>query len=429
MRTSRLIPLLLLALYSLYALWSAPLVPFHPDESTYLYMSADFATLLRAPAELFWQPEKQTDRRQKYRLLDAPLTKTLLGAGLMLTRQTAPPVDWDWGKTWQQNTHSGALPNPTTLAVARIIVTLLLPISISLLYLSGYAHGGVASAWGAALLLAINGFTLLHARRAMSEGALFFGVTLFLYLLSRSKTHPLLLGIAAALAFNAKQSAVGLLPIGLLAVLWDAAPLTGSRKPQWRAALLYVSVFAIITAALNPVYWRAPFATLPDALRVRAELSAAQTADALRLNPESVLDTPAKRLLALIANLYLLPPAPAEVGNYLSDTAPAEARYFALPFSNSLRGLFAGALLFTLTLTGLGMMLLRLRHADLAERRAIILFLLAFGMQTTLVLGAFALPWQRYVTPVLPFVLLLAAYPLRGIAALGAHLKLQFNRS
>lgn len=384
-------------------------------------MSADFTTLLRAPAKLFWQPQKQTDPRQKYRLLDAPLTRTLLGAALTLTHQPAPPTDWDWGKTWQQNAQSGALPAPNTLTVARIAITLLLPISLSLLYFCGYAQGGAVSAWGAGLLLALNGFVLLHTRRAMAEGALLFGVTLFIFLLTRKKYNPLLLGMAAALAFNAKQSAVGLLPVGLLAVLWDAAPQTANSKTRLRGALLYLGMFAAISAALNPVYWRAPFAALPNALHVRAQLNAAQTADALRLTPESVLDTPAKRLLALIANLYLLPPAPAEVGNYLQDTAPAEARYFALPLSNGLRGLLWGALLFALTLTGLMMMMMRLRHAAPAERRGLTLFLLAFGIQTALILGVFALPWQRYVTPLLPFVLLLAAYPLRGLDVLTPH--------
>lgn len=384
-------------------------------------MSADFATLLRAPADLFWQPNQPDNPRQKYRLLDAPLTKTILGAALTLTRQTAPPVDWDWGKTWQQNAQSGALPNPTTLAVGRIAVTLLLPISICLLYFSGYAQGGTLSAWGAGLLLALNGFVLLHARRAMAEGALLFGVTLFIFLLTRSKTNPLWLGIAAALAFNAKQSAIALLPVGLLAVMWSATPPLANGKTRVRGALLYLAVFAAISIALNPVYWRAPFAALTSALHARAQLNAAQTADALRLTPESVLNTPEKRLLALIANLYLLPASTAEVGNYLQDTAPAEARYFALPFSNGLRGLFVGALLFTLTLIGLGMMLLRLRHAASVERRGLMLFLLAFSIQTALILGAFALPWQRYVTPVLPFVLLLAAYPLKGFPALTPH--------
>src|SRR4030067_808767 len=47
----------LLALSTLLAA-GLPGVPFHPDESTLLMMSADFEELWRAPLSLAWSPEK-----------------------------------------------------------------------------------------------------------------------------------------------------------------------------------------------------------------------------------------------------------------------------------------------------------------------------------------------------------------------------------
>ena len=48
-------------------------VPFHPDESTQLYMSRDFDTLVlqRDPAALAWTPDQPLTPEARYRLLDA----------------------------------------------------------------------------------------------------------------------------------------------------------------------------------------------------------------------------------------------------------------------------------------------------------------------------------------------------------------------
>ena len=48
----------------LYNFWSVKLVPFHPDESTYLFMSSDFEALLQDPLSLVWEADKAGDPRQ-----------------------------------------------------------------------------------------------------------------------------------------------------------------------------------------------------------------------------------------------------------------------------------------------------------------------------------------------------------------------------
>ena len=57
--------LVLIGLFTVFYLWGVEAVPFHPDESTYLFMSSDLETLFQAPTSLIWQPEIEGDRRQQ----------------------------------------------------------------------------------------------------------------------------------------------------------------------------------------------------------------------------------------------------------------------------------------------------------------------------------------------------------------------------
>ena len=70
---------LLFLLIGGFMLWGARLVPFHPDESTYLYMSSDFEVLFEKPASLAWNSAQENNPRQLYRLLNPPLTHYVLG--------------------------------------------------------------------------------------------------------------------------------------------------------------------------------------------------------------------------------------------------------------------------------------------------------------------------------------------------------------
>ena len=76
-------------------IWGINLVPFHPDERTYLFMSSDFDQLIHDPFSMAWKPDNESDQRQRYRELDAPLTRYMLGLGRSLFSIPAPKVDWD----------------------------------------------------------------------------------------------------------------------------------------------------------------------------------------------------------------------------------------------------------------------------------------------------------------------------------------------
>ncbi len=414
----------LIALLGAFAAWGAPQVPFHPDESTQLFMSADFDLLLTKPSALGWRMKRLDTLPQRYRLLDAPLTRYLLGLGRSLAGLPPLPADWDWGKTWEENAAAGALPGPRLLHAGRAAVTALLPLTLALLYLAGRSLGGQRVGMLAVLLLGLNPLVLLHARRAMAEGALLLGVsfTLWALLAAPRRFRPLGLGLGLGLAVNAKQTALALLPLSLDAGR-DAAP--GPRRAlRASAAIASAAAVAFLLAVLlNPVFWRHPFMAMRNAAALRTDLAARQRADTARLAPGALLDSPLKRSVALLGNLYLTPPQFAEVGNYTAETAASEAAYRANPLHTWGRGLWGGAFFLSLTLFGMGRGVRDIRREAAASGEAaaaskVVRLLAATFLQAGALLLMIPLPWQRYVVPLLPMTALWQAYAFRDRKAL-----------
>lgn len=404
--------LLLLGVLTTYQLWGLPWVPFHPDESTQLYMSADFEQYLRHPTGLSFDPGKQADPRQRYRLLDAPLTRYLLGLGRRLGGLDPLAVDWDWSQDWGQNQRAGALPSPQLLWYGRLMVALLLPLTMVFIYLIGLRVAGKWTGWLAALLLGSHSLVLLHGRRAMAEGALLFGIVLVTWSLIQASRHPWLPGLALAIAFSAKQSSLALAPVALLAAMWPAAGKPPSARRVALGGIQFFLAFIVTALLLNPIYWHQPLQAVTAAWEARQDLLHRQITETGQLAPNQRLNSVGERVLALVANLYLLPPSFAEVGNYLENTAAAEAAYLAIPGHNWLRGLIPGALLLASGLVGLGLGVIQSWRGTEERRQALALLALATLFQAGALLVVVPLPWQRYVIPAVPFTCLWAAVSL-----------------
>ena len=104
-------------------------VPFHPDESTYIFMSADWEAYISHPLSLAFQ-ESDKSIRQRYRLIDPPLGRYLVGISRSLAGFSAVNVDWDWSLTWDENNKAGALPSQNLLNAARYGPAALFPFSL-----------------------------------------------------------------------------------------------------------------------------------------------------------------------------------------------------------------------------------------------------------------------------------------------------------
>jgi hypothetical protein len=123
-------------------------VPFHPDESSWIFMSGDFDAIVRGDTRrLVWVPDQAITDEIRLRLLNAPLAKYVIGAGRWLTRHGAERNGrWDWRLTWGQNDEAGAIPSAGSLRVARRTVAVTAVLSLALMFWFGCEAVGPGAA-------------------------------------------------------------------------------------------------------------------------------------------------------------------------------------------------------------------------------------------------------------------------------------------
>lgn len=387
-------------------------IPFHPDESTYIFMSADFERIILNPRAMIWELGEPVPDVSRYRMIDAPLTRYWLGFGRTLASMAAPTVDWDWALSWEANHSSGALPDDRVLFVERLAIASLFPISLILLYLVGLKLGGRLLGIVAVLIFSFNPLIMLHTRRAMAEGVLVFGLLLSLYAFTKAEKRPLLAGLAVAVAFNAKHSAVVLLPIGLMAVSWQVNSSTRSISTLVWNISRYLAGFALLTALLNPFLWSNPISAAQEALKQRQELVARQQADIERFSPAQLLETPVERAAVVLTQLLIAPPIFSEVGNYRTHTLIAEEEYLSTPGNQVWRNSLSGGIILGLVLLGIFTAFHSSIFGNSTQRRILIIFLFSFLVMVAGIILMIPLPWQRYSVPLVPFISIIAGMGL-----------------
>ena len=97
-------------------------------------MSQDPFDFIKDPLSLSYSPDAELTNKMNYRAIDMPLTRYLIGFARIVTSTPGLHSDWDWSLNWEQNLKIGAYPSQTLLKIARLIPTLLIPISIYLFY-------------------------------------------------------------------------------------------------------------------------------------------------------------------------------------------------------------------------------------------------------------------------------------------------------
>jgi 4-amino-4-deoxy-L-arabinose transferase-like glycosyltransferase len=407
--------------YTIFLIVGISAVPFHPDETSLLLQSRDFDLYLADPSQLAWSPEREGEQEQIYRALNAPLPKYVLGLARRLGGFTAAevPVDWDWSEDFAQNVDRGALPSDEMLLAARLGSTLLLPLALYFVYRSGDLLGGPRTGWLAVAVLGLNSLFLLHGRRAMAEGVLFFGLAIALWSLFHADRQPVLAGIAIGLAFAAKHSALPLIAIGVLAAGWIPGPAI-----RWRARIAGVARFlaglAVVSLVLNPFLWSDPIRAgirSWDARRSLVQDQIQMQAIAEHVAIELPM-RPSDQLSAFLGQVYFSPAQSQEAGNYEQALASSIEAYLGFAGHTLLRGWLVGSLAFGLSLFGMLLALVRLRRGDpVVRRRLILLLLTSAGIALALLLGI-PFPFQRYYVPMLPIVTLWVAYAVGSLIGL-----------
>lgn len=411
--TEQQILLLAIILFSGFYYSGISAVPFHPDESTQIFMSSDFIDTFTNPNNLAWDSHTTEDKHQHYRLVDPPLTRYMIGFGLWITGNSHPYVDWNWSSSWNENLSKGALPDERILLVARWAVAWLFPGTLLFAFLTAKRLFNSTAGWIVMILTATNALVLLHTRRAMAESSLLFFYWLTLWLIFKFPDKPWITALAAAMAFNAKYSAIPLLIILCLSIFFlPHGKKQSSLLKIWGNLLIVLGIFSLVTVLFNPFLWRAPTQALSAAIRERSHLSEAQSSQ-IGLNPNPTSNNYLLGgLTNLLSNMFIAPPAVEDVGNYSSALEETKTSYFQNPAHNILRGFVGGSLMLVFFIAGIIFWWLVFRSLP---KRDFLLYAFGLLLQTGVILFLFSVYYQRYMISLLPYVTLATGYCLTAI--------------
>jgi hypothetical protein len=396
---------ILIVLYNFIGITS---MPFHPDESSMLHQSQDLEKLFADPSMLVWVSERTGETDQTYRLLNPPIPKYIIGLGRLLAGfdSSSVDVDWNWSATWEENEKSSALPDPSLLLGSRVATTAVLVGSLIPLIIIARKLGGNRLAIITILAFAFHSLSLLHGRRAMSEGPLIFGTSLALLGILEADKRPWLTAVGTAIAASSKLSTVVLVPVGILAILWQRKGNQPGGKFPSRDMFIFSTVVILITFLLNPILWSNPFAGIGGIWNSRVDFSIRQRETIQAVSPEQILETPTQRIAGMVGLFFFRTPQTSEVANYQEQTGPDEEAYLRNPLNTLFSGPIGGGIAFTLAILGVVASAFQLRELDWRRRRLIFLLLIGTGVQAGALLVANAIPFQRYYIPLLPFVIL-----------------------
>jgi 4-amino-4-deoxy-L-arabinose transferase-like glycosyltransferase len=367
-------------------------VPFHPDESTQIYMSADASA---SPDVLAYVPGENTGDRWRYRLIDSPLSRTLMGWALSANNFPPNRVDWNWSVDWRTNRAAGAIPSLETLFTARLSVAWLFPATCLFLYLLAKKVGGKSTGFIAVMLFSTNALVLMHTRRAMAESSLLCAFTALAWLIIDFKNKPWFMALAAGLAVNTKQTAFPLAGLaGLETLLFPGD--TSFRKRLFNVGILAAAILAV-SWALNPAYWQYPVNAVAEGLRQRQDLTDRMRAD--YHTSTSLLE----QAVILAAQVFIQPPAAYEILNYEEATRPTVDAYLAQPQNNLFRGMAGGAVMLILTITGWIVLWKKSKRDGEGGRLAFWIFSGITLICLIMLMFFTAAPFQRYYIILVPF--------------------------
>jgi len=384
------------------------LVPFHPDESTQIFMSSDLELIFNNTSELFYKGSADLSLKETYRLLDAPLTKYVIGISRSLFNQTGITQDWDWSKSFSENYQS--FPNLRLLLISRVAVSIFFPLSAILIFLIAneiFENRRFPSVV-TVLFFSLNSLLLLHTRRAMAESLLIFFLLLSLYSLLKLKPEKLWLSsIPIAFAINAKQSLLFLIPIGIILLIYQ-------NRQSLRKLFLHLFLFLLmifgIAFILNPIAWKEPIRVIQLMINQRNELSKNQLSAIDSVTPEFTTTKTNEKIIAFIAQSFILEPALQDIDNYEKDLVPSFNNYLENPFHKGvLRNLFFGVIFILLSFFGFLFSFLKL---SLKKMLVLCISFLLLFLETIIFIN---IPFQRYYLPAIPFLIIFAIFGVEQI--------------
>jgi hypothetical protein len=394
-------------------------VPFHPDESTQIFMSKDVELIINNTTDLYFQEDTQNSIEQKYRLLDAPLPKYFIGIFRNIFNLEAIPYDWDWSKSWTDNQR--AIPSPQLLLISRISAAIFFPFSIVLfaLILKEVFKSDNLLFFLSLILFAFNSLLLLHTRRAMAESSMIFFLLLSILTLWKIPNKWFFLSaVPIALAINAKQILIFLIPLAIILIIFNF-------KKHLKNFIVQITLFFVLLVGiflvLNPIAWKQPIQVTKHMFIQRMELSQNQADTIESVSPEFLTNSVSKRIIAFIAQLFIQQPSPQEVSNYQEYLNQPIVDYYMNPLHRGfIRNLFGGGIYLILFLFGFYKSILSF------PIKFNMIFLSGFILFSLEILISLVIPFQRYYLPAIPFTIIFAMIGLGQVIKLIKYSSIRF---
>ena len=260
---------ILLLLLTVYIVSGINLIPFHGDESAFIFMSEDYDKIVKQGEFRDVLFNSKGVSKQYIRLSTGSILPFSIGFARDITNTQGPIQKWLWGASWEENIRQGNMPNPRLLLLARTCSAFMGALSILLFFMTAYQFfSSRSAAWLATLALATQGDILVNFRRAMQEGPKFLFLILTLYIAShilkdfqgmKSRRYPyVLLGVASGLTLAAKQDTAPM----LIAIYLALALIPIWKKETARIILINILYLGGATSlayacflAFMPVFW------------------------------------------------------------------------------------------------------------------------------------------------------------------------------
>ncbi len=376
------------------------LVPFHPDEATQIFMSSDVDLIASGHIDdLFYNDFPEDIDKQRYRLLDAPFTRYVIGISRIIFKQPQLNKDWNWSLSWQQNQE--ALPVYSLLLISRLSVASLFPITLIIFYNLWKGLFNKKIALLGTILLLSNSVILLHTRRAMSESGLLFFLGLSLSAIFKlPKKYLFLSAIPIALGINCKLSLLPLIVIALIMFFYQFRE--ADRKNILLPIAYFCLIFLSITYLLNPVMWKEPIKVGKIMVAQRSRLTQNQIEAIEAVAPQFILKNPNEKIVGLIAQTFVTKPAIQDIDNYHSELKLQIDKYLSnFLYTGYGRLLIPGFIYLILCLFGF--------ITKIPGNQLVIIFKIAFMLFFIELLLFFSIPFQRYYLPLYPFVSIFAS--------------------
>lgn len=173
MKTNNWIWIRYLVIFSIFlfsSIWKLGEIPYHQDESAWIYMSRNYETLLQHNfQDSIWKESFWT-------LTQPPVAGYIIGIGRNLGGIPADQVcqPYDFFVSQQENIANGAIPKPDLLWWSRFPMAILTSISLMILFLM-IEHGfGLTSSMVFFLMTLLNKYLFYCLRLALGESSLLF---------------------------------------------------------------------------------------------------------------------------------------------------------------------------------------------------------------------------------------------------------------